>query len=105
MPHPAPRQVWNCGRGRSVTAPDKEPPGPSPTSEASPGRTALFDDDGLQRVAERGGLVGGYLHHQSATALQRNTHDDPAALLGHFERTIPGTGLHGRHVRLPPELT
>ena len=65
----------------------------------------IWDDDRLQRVTQCGSFVGGDLHHQSSTAFQRNTHDDPAALLGHFERTIPGAGLHGRHVRLPPELT
>src|SRR5262249_35993252 len=35
-------------------------------------------------------------------AFEWNAHHDAPTLLGHFEGTVSGPGLHGRHVELPP---
>src|SRR5205085_11784503 len=56
---------------------------------------------GLERVPERVRLVGRHLDDEPATALQRNAHDDAAALLGDLQRTVARPRLHRRHVVSP----
>src|ERR1700724_3075772 len=57
----------------------------------------------LQLVAECGSLFRSELDDEAATALQRYSHHDAAPLLGCFQWTVSGPGLHRRHPALPPD--
>src|SRR5690349_15070040 len=59
---------------------------------------------GFQRLAQRVGLIGRHLHDEPAPTLERDPHDDAAALLGDLERTVACPRLHGRHVVSPHTL-
>src|SRR5690606_12338587 len=54
-------------------------------------------DHVLERVSERGCLLGLQLDHEAATPLERHAHHDAAALLGDLERTVTGPRLPRRH--------
>src|SRR3984885_16161572 len=90
--------------------------GGSAASRSSPGRrsrsrrwrsTRRCARDGLagdafELVAECSGFIRCQFDDESATALQRYPHNDAAPLLGRFQRTVSGPGLHRRHRVLPP---
>src|SRR5258705_6003424 len=58
--------------------------------------------DALELVAEGGGFVGGEFDDEPSAAFQWYPHHDAAPLLGCFQRTVAGPGLHRRHRVLPP---
>src|SRR5690606_19398150 len=58
-------------------------------------------DDSVQRVLELLGLVRRQLDDEAPAALQRDPHDDAAALLGDLHRTITGPRLPRRHAFSP----
>src|SRR5690606_23864085 len=58
-------------------------------------------DDSVQSVLELLGLVRRQLDDEAPAALQRDPHDDAAALLGDLHRTITGPRLHRRHAFSP----
>ena len=58
--------------------------------------------DALEFVAEGCGLFGGELDDESPTAFQWYPHHDATPLLGRFQWTVAGPGLHRRHRVLPP---
>src|SRR5262249_55636017 len=55
----------------------------------------------LERISERVRLVRSHLDDETATTLQRNPHDDAAALFGDLKRTVARPRLHRRHVVSP----
>ncbi len=63
---------------------------------------ARLAGDALEFVAEGGRLFGGEFDDEPATAFQWYPHHDAAPLLGCFQRTVAGPGLHRRHRVLPP---
>src|SRR5690606_27215229 len=56
--------------------------------------------DGLEGLAQLAGLGGVQLDDQATAALQRDTHDDAASLLGDLERSVARPRLHRSHVWL-----
>ena len=58
--------------------------------------------DALELVAEGGGFFGGEFDDESPAAFQWYPHHDAAPLLGCFQWTVAGPGLHRRHRVLPP---
>jgi 2-(1,2-epoxy-1,2-dihydrophenyl)acetyl-CoA isomerase len=76
--------VWN-GRPTEVGR---------PFTSGAKGRSA---DDGLQGIPEIACFLGGEFDDQATATLERDPHDDAAALLRDLERTITRPRLHGRH--------
>jgi hypothetical protein len=58
--------------------------------------------DALEFVAEGGSLIRGEFDDEPAAAFQWYPHHDASPLLGCFQRTVAGPGLHRRHRVLPP---
>jgi hypothetical protein len=58
--------------------------------------------DALEFVTEGGGFIGRQLDDQSSASFKWYPHHDAAPLLGCFQRTVSGPGLHRRHRVLPP---
>src|SRR5215469_15727495 len=66
-------------------------------------RPVKLAGDALEFVAQRGGFVGCQLNDKTTTTLEWYPHNDAAPLLGCFQRTVTGPGLHRRHRVLPPD--
>ena len=66
-------------------------------------RTRSLARDALQFVAQGGGFVRRQLDDEPAPAFKWYPHHDAAPLLGCFQRTVSGPGLHRRHRVLPPD--
>ena len=59
--------------------------------------------DALEFVAQGGGFVGRQLDDKTTTTFKWYPHYDAAPLLGCFQGTVSGPGLHRRHRVLPPD--
>jgi len=56
-------------------------------------------DDVLEGISKSAGFVGVQFDYETATALERDAHDDAASFLGDFQRTVARPRLHRRHAR------
>ena len=70
-------------------------------AQLGPAATGLAGD-ALEFVAEGGGLIRSEFDDETPAALQWYPHHDASPLLGCFQWTVAGPGLHRRHRVLPP---
>src|SRR5690606_443553 len=64
-------------------------------------RSGSARDDARKGVVEFLGLVVVHRHHEAASALEPNAHDDEATLLYSLHRSVTGPRLHGCHELSP----
>src|SRR5690348_7334647 len=88
---------WTRPQADAPSAGGRDDPSRPYPSGSRTERDPGLADDLVEGGTERAGLLGVQLDDQPAPALERDSHDDAAPLLGDLERTIARPRLHRRH--------